>query len=83
MNYALDTAPLPKVFKRKKKPRIPANVKAQVEAYFSAYKKVYGVKPVDWSYNADTKMIIIGGSDGGCSLMRMRELTRMLNARVE
>lgn len=69
----------PKVRKQRK---CPPNVRAAYKAYAEAYKLVYGVKPDDFTYDKATKFIHVGNS-GGVSLMRLKELTRMLLKRVE
>lgn len=61
---------------------VPDNVRAAYEAYSSAYKRVHGVAAPQMLYSKQTTFIHIG-TEPGVSLQRLKELTRMLLARVE
>lgn len=69
---------MPKI--RRKAGSEPPAVKIAFNAYADAYKKVYGVRPLSYTYDAATKFIRIEGS-AGVSLSRLRELTRQLEYR--
>jgi hypothetical protein len=68
--------------KAKRKRVFPLNVSSALVAYSAAYKGVYGVLPPASTYDKATALIHVG-KDAGVSLMRLKELTRMLKARVE
>lgn len=60
--------------------RVPDSVTKGIEAYRDAYKAVYGIRP-SLVYSIETGYI----SDGKTSvkLKRLKEMTRMLKARVD
>lgn len=58
----------------------PPAVKAAFNEYADAYKAVYGVRPLSYSYDAATKFIRIEGGTG-CSLKILRERTKQLRYR--
>ena len=67
---------------RIRKPKaVPDNVRAAYAAYSDAYKAVHGVPAPAMTYNKATQFIAVG-REPGVSLMRLKELTRMLKARV-
>lgn len=58
----------------------PPAVKIAFNEYADAYKAVYGVRPLSYTYDAATKFIRIENS-GGVSLSRLREMTKQLRYR--
>lgn len=68
--------------KKRKAAPVPDSVLNAIDAYEGAYKRVHGVKPQAIAYHSETKMIRVG-SEPSVSLMRLKELTRMLRARVD
>lgn len=64
----------PRVRKARKQPQA---VTAAYTAYSAAYKRVYGVSPVGFTYDKATGFIHVGNS-AGVSLGRLKELTRQL-----
>lgn len=65
---------------RRKAGSEPPAVKKAFNEYADAYKAVYGVRPLSYTYDAATKFIKVEGS-GGVSLSRLRELTKQLTYR--
>lgn len=67
--------------KQRRKPGSePPAVKIAFNEYADAYKAVYGVRPLSYTYDAATKFIRIENS-GGVSLSRLREMTKQLRYR--
>lgn len=58
----------------------PPAVKVAFNEYAEAYKAVYGVRPLSYTYDAATKFIRVQSS-GGVSLTRLREMTKQLRYR--
>lgn len=58
----------------------PHAVKKAFNEYAEAYKAVYGVRPLSYTYDAATKFIRVESS-GGVSLARLREMTKQLRYR--
>jgi hypothetical protein len=73
-----DGVALPKP-KRKPKSEPPKVAKAYAQ-YAEAYKRAYGMQPPPYTYDVDTKFVRIG-SNAGVSVVRLRELTRLLRNR--
>jgi len=68
--------------KQRKVKLVPDNVRKAYAAYSDAYKRVHGVAAPQMLYSKLTAFIHIG-NEPGVSLQRLKELTRMLMARVE
>lgn len=69
---------VPKV--RRKAGSEPPAVKKAFNEYADAYKAVYGVRPLSYTYDVATKFIRIESS-AGVSLSRLREMTKQLRYR--
>lgn len=69
---------VPKV--RRKAGTEPKAVREVFEDYAAAYKAVYGVRPLSYSYNVETKFISVDGNCG-VSLKILRERTKQLRYR--
>lgn len=65
---------------RRKAGSVPKAVQQAFNDYAEAYKAVYGVRPLSYTYDAATKFIRIENS-GGVSLSRLREMTKQLRYR--
>lgn len=65
---------------RRKAGSEPPAVKTAFNEYADAYKAVYGVRPLSYTYDVTTKFIRIENS-GGVSLSRLREMTKQLRYR--
>ena len=63
----------------KRKPKVPAVLRAAADAYKQAYKAVYGIPPtLRW----DGKWIRITGQSQGVSLSRLKAMTTQLKLRA-
>lgn len=65
---------------RRKAGSEPVAVKAAFNEYSDAYKAVYGVRPLSYTYDVATKFISVEGGSG-CSLKILRERTKQLRYR--
>lgn len=81
--FAIESGVKPPRIKKPKNQRTPENVRKAFDAYNDAYKKVYGVRLDGFTYNNASRFVYIERSRFGVSLKRLKEMTRMLNARVE
>lgn len=65
---------------RRKAGSVPKAVQQAFNDYAEAYKAVYGVRPLSFTYDAATGFIRVESS-GGVSVQRLREMTKQLRYR--
>lgn len=77
--YEIETgSKLPK--QRRKAGSTPKAVQKAFDDYAAAYKALYGVSPLSFTYDRESGFIRVESS-GGVSVARLRELTKQLRYR--
>ena len=77
--YEIETgSKLPK--QRRKAGSVPKAVQKAFDEYADAYKALYGVSPLSFTYDRESGFIRVESS-GGVSVARLRELTKQLRYR--
>ncbi|WBF76971.1 hypothetical protein PSV3_00269 [Septimatrevirus PSV33] len=77
--YEIETGhKMPK--QRRKAGSVPKAVQQAFNDYAEAYKAVYGVRPLSFTYDRESRFIRVERS-GGVSVARLREMTKQLRYR--
>lgn len=77
--YEIETgSKVPK--QRRKAGSVPKTVQKAFDDYAAAYKALYGVSPLSFTYDRESGFIRVESS-GGVSVARLRELTKQLRYR--